>query len=102
MPEQVRAQPIAASEVASELVGIAVGEPRGLVPDLAGPQEENMADLVRRLLASTGRRPVVEIPLPGAWGRAMRDGTLLPEPGTRLGRQTFDEWLVARRGGMGS
>jgi hypothetical protein len=34
------------------------------------------------------------VPLPGAYGRAMRDGTLLPRPGSQLGVQTFDEWVA--------
>lgn len=91
---KMRAQPIAAAEVAAELVAIAAGTPRGVAPDLAGPQEERMADLVRRFLAAVGRsRPVLEVAIPGAWGRGMRDGSLLPAPGTRLGHQTFTEWL---------
>lgn len=93
------AQPIAAREVADELVAIATGRPRGPEPDLAGPREERMADLVRRYLAATGvRRPVLEISLPNAWGRGMRDGSLLPKPGTRLGRQSFEAWLAERTG----
>jgi uncharacterized protein YbjT (DUF2867 family) len=93
----MRSQPIAAAEVAVELVAIASGDPRGIEPELAGPQEERMADLVRRYLAATGsRRPVIELSIPGAWGRGMRDGSLLPKPGTRLARQTFDEWLAAQ------
>ncbi|WP_406149572.1 SDR family oxidoreductase [Streptomyces sp. NBC_01012] len=96
---KMRAQPVAAAEVAAELVAIAAGDPRGIEPDLAGPREERMSDLVRRFLAATGqRRPVVEVPLPGAWGRGMRDGSLLPGPGTRLGRQTFDAWLTGQAG----
>jgi uncharacterized protein YbjT (DUF2867 family) len=92
-------QPIAAAEVAAELVAIAAGRPRGLEPDLAGPREETMADLVRRYLVATGqRRPVIEIPLPGPWGRAMRNGSLFPKPGTRLGRQPFDQWLAGQVG----
>ncbi|SDE08752.1 SDR family oxidoreductase [Auraticoccus monumenti] len=95
----MRSQPVAASEVARELVAIASGEPRGLEPDLAGPREEDVADLVRRYLAATSRtRAVIEVPLPGGWGSGMRDGTLLPGPGTRQGRQTFDEWLSRRTG----
>lgn len=95
----MRSQPIAAAEVAVELVGIALGEPRGLEPDLAGPREESMTDMVRRYLAATGqRRPVVGVSMPGTWGRGMRDGSILPRPGARLGRQTFDEWLVCQRG----
>jgi len=96
----MRSQPIAASEVAAELVEIALGDPRGLVPDLAGPQEERMAELVKRYLVATGRsRPVLRISLPGPWGRSMRDGSLLPAPRTRLTGQTFAQWLeqVAQR-----
>lgn len=94
---KMRSQPIAATEVAAELVAIASGDPRGIEPDLAGPKEERMADLVRRYLAATAqRRPVIEVSIPGAWGRGMRDGSLLPKAGTRLGRQTFDEWLATQ------
>ncbi|GAA5151788.1 NAD(P)H-binding protein [Microbacterium pseudoresistens] len=93
----MRSQPIAAAEVAAELVAIATGDPRGIEPELAGPKEERMADLVRRYLAATGqRRPVIEVPIPGPWGRGMRDGSLLPGAGARLGRQTFDEWLAVQ------
>lgn len=92
-------QPIAASEVADELVAIATGEPQGIAPELAGPRQERMARLVRRYLAATGRpRPVIELSVPGAWGRGMRDGTLLPAPGTRLGRITFEDWLLREVG----
>lgn len=38
---------------------------------------------------------VLRLALPGAIGRAMRDGGLLPAPGARLGTQTFDQWLAA-------
>lgn len=96
----MRSQPIDAVEVAAELVQIALGDPRGLEPDLAGPREENMADLVRRYLAATARtRPVLQVPLPGAWGRSMRDGSLLARAGARRGLRTFEEWLAADAGG---
>jgi uncharacterized protein YbjT (DUF2867 family) len=92
----MRSQPIAASEVAAELIRIAEGAPHGLEPDLAGPREEDMPDLVRRYLNATGKkRPVLRVTLPGAIGKVMRDGGLLPAPGTRLGTQTFDQWLAA-------
>jgi uncharacterized protein YbjT (DUF2867 family) len=89
-------QPVAASEVAGVLVEIALGEPRGLDRDLGGPHTENMADMVRRYLAATGRkRPVLQVPLPGAWGRALRDGTTLAGAAARRGEQTFEQWLAA-------
>lgn len=94
---KMRSQPVAAIEAAAELVAIATGEPQGMTADLAGPREERMGDLVRRYLSANGRRrPVIELSIPGTWGRGMRDGSLLPKPGARLGRQTFDEWLASR------
>jgi uncharacterized protein YbjT (DUF2867 family) len=88
-------QPIAAAEVGAVLAEIAVGAPRGREPDLAGPKVERMADLVRRYLRAQGSgRPVLQVPLPGAWGRSMRDGTLLPGQGARLGTQDFTSWLA--------
>ncbi|UFS60415.1 SDR family oxidoreductase [Subtercola endophyticus] len=90
----MRSQPIAAAEVAAELVRIATDGPIGLAPDLAGPLEENMPDMVRRYLRARGRKTaVLSVPLPGAMGAAMRNGGLLPTPGTRLGVQTFQQWL---------
>jgi uncharacterized protein YbjT (DUF2867 family) len=94
----MRCQPIAAAEVAADLVRIAEGPPSGLATDLAGPREEEMAELVRRYLKATGKtKPVLRLILPGRFGRALRDGGLLPGPGARLGTQTFDQWLALQR-----
>src|SRR6185437_16542031 len=71
----MRCQPIAAAEVAAELIRIAESQTRGIQPDLAGPQEEDLPELVRRYLKATGtRKPVVSVAPPGALGRTMRDG----------------------------
>jgi uncharacterized protein YbjT (DUF2867 family) len=89
-------QPIAAREVADLLVDLAAGNPVGMAPDVAGPEQLEMVDMVRRLLRARGsRRVVVPVRLPGAVGRAMATGGLLPSgPGPRNG-QTFGEWLAA-------
>lgn len=93
----MRSQPIAAREVAVRLVDLAEGGPAGRVPDLAGPRVERMADMTRRWAAATGRRGlIIEAPLPGRFGRALRNGTLLAKPGSQHGRQTFSEWLRSR------
>jgi uncharacterized protein YbjT (DUF2867 family) len=93
---RMRTQPVAVREVAAELVRLALGEPQGRAPDLAGPREEQMVDMARRLARARGnRRRVVGVRLPGATGRAFGDGTLLPTaPGPR-GRQTYDAWLAS-------
>lgn len=91
---KMRSQPIAAREVAERLVDLAEGSPNGLVPEFGGPNEELIADMVRAHAASLAEKPlIIEVPIPGAYGRAMRDGTLLTGPGADLGTQTFRDWL---------
>ncbi len=87
-------QPVAAREVADELVRIATSPAAGMAAELAGPREERVPDMARRLASARGRRSlVVTLPLPGATGRGMRTGALLPTGAGPRGRQTFDEWL---------
>ncbi len=90
---KMRMAPVAAAEVADRLVEVAVGEPQGRV-ELSGPLEEQLIDVARRLLRKQGsRRKVLPITLPGAAGRQVLAGGLLPTaPGPR-GSQTFAEWL---------
>ena len=89
-------RPVAAADVASELVAVALGEPQGLAAELAGPEEHQLVDLARRVLRSRGQhRPVIGVRLPGKGGRAMAAGGLLPGAGARFGKQTFDEWIGA-------
>lgn len=91
----MRSQPIAAREVATRLVELVEAGPAGRVADVAGPRVERMAELSRRWAAATGAGGrLIELPLPGRLGRAMRDGTLLPSSGARLGEQGFSEWLA--------
>jgi uncharacterized protein YbjT (DUF2867 family) len=96
---RMRSQPIAAREVAWALVELAAREPVGLAPELAGPEQHEMPDLVRQLLRARGsHRIVVPVRLPGAAGKAMATGGLLPTgPGPR-GRQTFAQWLAGADG----
>ncbi len=88
-------QPIAAREVADALAAISHAEPAGLAPELAGPQQERMPDMVRRLVRARGEhRLVIPVRLPGDAGKAMAEGGLLPASDGPRGRQTFDEWLA--------
>ncbi|MCP2194098.1 SDR family oxidoreductase [Williamsia deligens] len=93
---RMRSQPVAAREVAAELVRLAHGEARGLVPEMAGPDVLEMPDMVRRLLRARGRRtPVIGLRLPGAAGSGMANGGLLPQEDGPRGRETFAQWLTA-------
>jgi uncharacterized protein YbjT (DUF2867 family) len=98
-------QPVSAREVAQALVELAVAEPIGLAPELAGPEQHRMPDLVRRVRDARGsRRPVLTLRLPGRVGAAMASGGLLPRDDGPRGRQTFAEWLavIERRARPGS
>ena len=87
-------RPVAAREVADELVRLATAPAAGMAAELAGPREERVPDMARRLAAARGRRALVlTAPVPGATGRGMRSGALLPTGGGPRGTQTFDEWL---------
>ena len=91
-----RVQPIAAHEVAAHLVDLAERGPVGRAPDLGGPQEESLSDMVRRYAQAIGyRRRLPVVNTPGAIGRAFRSGALLPGPDALRGTQTFAEWLDA-------
>ncbi|MFJ6085474.1 SDR family oxidoreductase [Streptomyces sp. NPDC092369] len=92
---RMRTQPVAAREVAQDLVRLVLAPAQGMAPDLAGPRVEQLVDMVRRLLrARHQRRLLVPVRLPGATGAAMTGGGQLPTgPGTR-GTQTFDAWLA--------
>jgi len=92
-------QPVAAREVAEALVVLAEAEPVGRAPDLAGPERLQMVDLSRRLSKARGLgRLVVPVRAPGAAGKAMRSGALLPAGDGPRGRVTFSEWLAAPSG----
>ena len=92
---RMRSQPIAAVEVADALVALAAGPPMGRAPELAGPEPREMSDLVRLVVRARGvRRVVLPLRVPGAAGRAMARGALLPTATGPRGRQTFEQWLA--------
>jgi uncharacterized protein YbjT (DUF2867 family) len=94
VPTGTRFQPVDATEVADRLVQLALGEPAGLVPDIAGPRIYEMAELVRGYLRVTGRRrPILPIRLPGKGARALRAGANLA-PERAVGRRTWEEFLA--------
>ncbi|HEX4018761.1 MAG TPA: NAD-dependent epimerase/dehydratase family protein [Frankiaceae bacterium] len=92
---RMRVQPVSAREVGEALAELAVGEPVGMAPELAGPREEDMVDLVRQMAkVRPQRRFVMAIKLPGAAGKAMTRGGLLPEGDGPRGEQTFAQYLA--------
>ena len=92
MPKML-VQPVAAAEVARVLVELAVGSPVTMT-QFAGPQQEYLPDLGRRLLRARGsHKPVWPVRLPGKGGKAMASGANLPTGEYRCGRLTFQQSL---------
>ena len=89
------ARPVAAREVGEHLVDIAEDGPARRAPDLVGPREDTLAAMIRRQYAHDGiSRRVLELRMPGTYGRGIASGALRGDPATaRIGEMTFDQWL---------
>jgi uncharacterized protein YbjT (DUF2867 family) len=99
IPGGLRFQSVDAREVAARLVELTLGEPAGLVPDLAGPKVYGLAELSRGYLRARGKhRLTVPVRMPGKAGRAYRAGENLSFEGTVLGRRTWEDFLAERMG----
>jgi uncharacterized protein YbjT (DUF2867 family) len=93
VPAGFHVKPVDQDEVAARLVELALDEPAGRAPDIAGPLMTNWADLLHDYLhASHQRRWVVPVRIPGT--RVVRDGALLPGPGHTAGSRTWEQFLA--------
>ena len=96
---------LVAARVVAEALADAAEEPEienGRVTEVAGPQEERLADAAAALFASRGDA----IEIRGSRGgpvaspgdpdtAAYADGAALPNPDAKLAGPTFEEWLKA-------
>jgi uncharacterized protein YbjT (DUF2867 family) len=90
----VRFQPIDTHDVAARLVELIDGEPAGRVADIGGPAVHTHADLARMYLAARGgRRPVLQIPVPGRIVAGYRAGANLA-PDNPVGFIDFADYLT--------
>ncbi len=93
VPRDVRFQPVDSGEVAARLADLAIGRPAGRASDMGGPEVRPAEDVARAYLAAAGRRrPLLRVSIPGAVGRAFRDGAQLA-PGRADGTITWDDYL---------
>ncbi|MDK1473485.1 NAD(P)H-binding protein [Streptomyces sp. 549] len=91
-----RLQTVAAAEVAVAVADVAEKPAARDRVEVAGPLVEDARDLVRQWLAATGRRAlVVPVAVPGALGRALREGGLTTARPDVRGTTTFAQWLAA-------
>lgn len=95
---RMRMRPVASSEVADELVRLALSPGDAAAAELvelAGPEQLELVDLARRVSrARRLRKLVVPMRVPGAAGAPMASGALLPQGDHVTGSLTFDDWLT--------
>ena len=94
----MRIRPVAARTVGRRLVEVAVAGSDsgsgGTHSDLAGPDEIALTDMARLTVRRRGNHLlVVPVRLPGAAGRALRGGALLPGPAAVVAGPGPHEWL---------
>jgi len=96
----MRVQPVAARTVGQFLMGAAIDPPRDQTVEIAGPDVEDLVIMARRLVQARHQRlKVMPVLVPGAAGKAMRDGKLLATATTKLVGPSFAEWLTGEDAG---
>lgn len=96
-PSAIRLEPVDVQDVAVKLAGLVEGAPRGRVTDLAGPEVLDAPTLLRGIAQARGvRRPFVPLRVPGAIGRAYRDGVNLAGGEVERASGTWNAYLARR------
>jgi uncharacterized protein YbjT (DUF2867 family) len=97
VPGGLRFEPVDSRDVARRLADLTLGEPAGLVPDLAGPRVYGLGELAGGYLEARGKRRLrVPVRIPGKPGRAYRAGDNLALEGAETGEHTWEEFLAGR------
>jgi len=88
-------QPMAADDVAAAISGIAMGAPINCIVEIGGPETWRLDEVVRLSLAThQDSREVVTDPHGHYYDIAVKEHTLLPGDGARLGTTLFEDWLA--------
>jgi uncharacterized protein YbjT (DUF2867 family) len=87
-------QPMAAEDVASAIVEIALAGPLNRTIEIAGPETFTLDEAVRKVLDfDKDPRTVVADPKAPYFGVKVTERTLVPDPGAGLGSTKLDWWL---------
>ena len=88
-------QPMAANDVACEVLRIAVGPPINGVVEVAGPEQFHLDGLIRLGLAAKGDpREVISDPEARYFDALLSERTLLPGDGATLAPTHFEDWMA--------
>ncbi|MEV2198202.1 SDR family oxidoreductase [Streptomyces phaeochromogenes] len=94
----VKIQPIYSDDVAAAVGRTAVGTPVNGVVEVAGPDEFQLDQLVRKgLAAKNDPRSVVTDEHATYFGAELQEATLLPGPGARIAETRFADWVAQQQ-----
>lgn len=86
-------QPIAADDVASAVAGVALHPPLNGTMEIAGPEKFRFDELIRQdLKASNDPREVIADPHARYFGAEVRERSIVPDDGAKLGQTRFADW----------
>ena len=86
-------QPIAADDVAIAVGRVALDPPLNGTVEIAGPEQFRFDELIRQeLRASNDPREVIADPHGRYFGAELKERSLVPESGARLGETRFADW----------
>ena len=87
-------QPMAAEDVATEVVKVAVGAPVNGIVEIGGPEQFRLNEIVGRYLAARDdRRSVIADPSARYYGALLEERTLVPDDDATKGETRFEDWL---------
>lgn len=89
----MRCQPVAVDAVADLVIDAVESPDRSLTRQIAGPSITDTVSMARRISLRTNGPRVVALPIPGAAGRAIRAGGLLPGAEAQIDTRDFDTWV---------
>ncbi|MFI1479874.1 SDR family oxidoreductase [Streptomyces sp. NPDC020747] len=94
----VKIQPIYSDDVAAAVGRTAVGTPVNGVVEVAGPNEFQLDQLVRKgLAAKNDPRTVVTDEHATYFGAELQEATLLPGPGANIAETRFADWVAQQQ-----
>src|SRR5215472_4190217 len=92
-------QPMAADDVASAVSQVALGQPIHGTVEIGGPERSHLDEVIRKGLgASKDPREVVADPHGRYYGIEVKERTLVPDDGAKLGKTRFETWLAQSAG----
>jgi uncharacterized protein YbjT (DUF2867 family) len=91
----VQFQPMAADDVASAIVDVALADPLNDTIEMAGPDMFRLDEAIRQVLAHDGdARRVIADPAAPYYGVKVTEKTLVPGADARIGQTRLDWWLT--------